>query len=91
VIARFERFWGEPVAWHASTETNEYEAPELVLSSRKARELLGWAPRWDLDHTLEATAEWYRAAPAGNDVQANSIAQIDAFESTDAAFVAVES
>ncbi|TAH34342.1 MAG: NAD-dependent epimerase/dehydratase family protein [Planctomycetota bacterium] len=30
------------------------------LSARKARELLGWAPRWNLDSALPETVDWYR-------------------------------
>jgi CDP-glucose 4,6-dehydratase len=33
----------------------------LYLDSAKARSKLGWQPVWNLDVTLEKTAEWYRA------------------------------
>jgi CDP-glucose 4,6-dehydratase len=38
------------------------------LSAAKARQLLGWAPRWTLDEALAETIAWYRAMltmPAG--------------------------
>lgn len=30
------------------------------LSAKKAREMLGWAPRWNLDSALPETVAWYR-------------------------------
>ncbi len=39
------------------------EAPMLRLDSTKAREQLGWAPRWDLDTALDAILEWYAGSP----------------------------
>jgi len=39
------------------------EAPVLRLDSTKAREELGWAPRWDLDTAIDAIVEWYAGSP----------------------------
>jgi CDP-glucose 4,6-dehydratase len=36
------------------------EIPRQFLASGKARELLGWQPRWTLDAALEETIAWYR-------------------------------
>jgi CDP-glucose 4,6-dehydratase len=90
VLERFERFWGRPIRWGTSTDANPHEAPRLLLSSQKAREQLGWTPRWDLDRTLETTADWYRADAEGEDARRRSLAQIEAFESTNATLAAVE-
>jgi CDP-glucose 4,6-dehydratase len=35
------------------------EIPRQFLATDKARELLGWAPRWSLDEGLRETAGWY--------------------------------
>ena len=37
------------------------EIREQTLDSSKARERLGWQPRWDLDDGLRETVAWYRA------------------------------
>lgn len=37
-----------------------HEARLLRLDTSKARALLGWAPRLDIDRALTMTAEWYR-------------------------------
>ena len=37
------------------------EIPMQMLSARKAREVLGWWPRYALEAALDETIEWYRA------------------------------
>ncbi len=41
--------------------TAEGEIPAQHLSAAKARSVLGWSPRYDLDSGLPPTVEWYRA------------------------------
>lgn len=41
--------------------TAEGEIPTQHLSAEKARSVLGWSPRYDLDSGLPPTIEWYRA------------------------------
>ena len=36
------------------------EIPMQMLSARKAREVLGWHPRYTLERALDETIEWYR-------------------------------
>lgn len=36
------------------------EIPEQYLSAKKARELLGWSPQFDMKIGLEHTIEWYK-------------------------------
>jgi CDP-glucose 4,6-dehydratase len=38
-----------------------YEIPEQYLSSRKARELLGWRPRHSMEAAIAETVAWYRS------------------------------
>lgn len=48
--------------------TQQHEANLLQLNCDKAHQLLGWQPRWHVDQTLTATAEWYKAVMDGADV-----------------------
>lgn len=56
------------------------ESPALRLDASRARELLGWRPAWSLDHSLDATVEWYAAFAAGEDVGSLALAQIARYE-----------
>jgi CDP-glucose 4,6-dehydratase len=57
----------------------------LRLDSTKARQRLGWRPRWGLEEALARTIDWHRAWQGGADMAAVSLAQIEAFETAAAA------
>jgi CDP-glucose 4,6-dehydratase len=42
--------------------------PPLRLSIDKAREALGWTPRWGFEEMVAHTVDWYRAFFAGDDM-----------------------
>jgi CDP-glucose 4,6-dehydratase len=59
-----------------------HEASLLLLDSTKARDVLGWTPKLDIEHTVRLTADWYRQHqrdPAS--VRAVTEHQITVFES----------
>ena len=58
----------------------EGEAPLLRLDATRAREQLGWAPRWDLEAGLDATVSWYARHRDGADMGAETLRQIADFE-----------
>lgn len=69
LLARLGHAWPE-LNWSADPAADDapHEAAFLYLDSAKARHELGWTPRWDIESTIAATAEWYRcvlANPAG--------------------------
>jgi CDP-glucose 4,6-dehydratase len=64
------------VAWEPDPGDHPHEAHHLSLDSTKARTRLGWAPRWNLERGLDATAEWYAAHREGADVREVVLRQI---------------
>ena len=53
------RHW--PGTWEQThQEKHLKEAPLLSLAIDKAKEVLGWQPRWDFSQTVEQTVDWYR-------------------------------
>jgi CDP-glucose 4,6-dehydratase len=60
VLTKLKGQW-ETLCWHVTDQPQPHEANLLYLDSAKARSKLGWQPVWNLDVTLEKTAEWYRA------------------------------
>jgi len=61
----------DPQPWH--------EAGLLTLDSTMARARLGWHPRWTIDTALAMTARWHLAWRAGNDMLAETRAQIETY------------
>ena len=56
------------------------EAPRLRLDASRARDRLGWAPRWDPETAVDATVSWYAAYREGADMRAETLSQIEAYE-----------
>ncbi|MBI5438638.1 MAG: CDP-glucose 4,6-dehydratase [Nitrosomonadales bacterium] len=61
IVGRFGR--GSVVIESASAK--QHEANLLQLNCDKASQLLGWRPRWNVEQTLAATADWYKAVMDG--------------------------
>jgi CDP-glucose 4,6-dehydratase len=59
VVEKILEYW--PGTWKpAEQEEHLPEAPLLSLAIDKARETLGWQPRWDFAETVARTVAWYR-------------------------------
>lgn len=74
-----ERWPGELEVRAAPPEAAAGESATLRLDSSRARELLGWAPRWDLAAALDATVAWYSRYREGADMRAETLRQIEAY------------
>jgi CDP-glucose 4,6-dehydratase len=72
--------WGDSARWVLDAEPCVHEAGYLKLDAGKARAELGWQPALRLGDALEWLVAWYRAHAAGNDMQAFTLAQIEAYE-----------
>lgn len=55
---------------------HHHEARLLQLNCDKAHQLLRWYPRWSVDKTLAATAEWYKAIFEGAEAEVITRSQI---------------
>ena len=58
-----------------------HEAMLLKLDCSKASARLDWRPRTSINDTLKLIADWQNSLLSGRDMQAVSLAQIDAFQS----------
>lgn len=54
-----------------------HEAEFLGLDSSLAQDVLGWAPRWDIEHVVSKTVEWYRKYYDGESARALCLGQLD--------------
>jgi CDP-glucose 4,6-dehydratase len=66
--------------WQQDDAPQPHEAHTLRLDTAKARARLGWRPRWNLPHALEATLAWHRAWKSGADMADFSLRQIREYE-----------
>ncbi len=58
VLNKLQTHWPE-MQWHKTLASQPHEAQLLHLDSTKAHDQLGWKPVWNLNTTLEQTANWY--------------------------------
>ncbi len=56
--------WGGG-SWRTEQTDGPVESRALRISSAKARQRLGWRPRWGLREACDRTVRWYRARAAG--------------------------
>ncbi len=57
-----------------------HEAGLLRLDSSRARQLLGWRPRWTLGECLEQTLNWHLAWRKGMDMRAVCLTQLSLYQ-----------
>ncbi|MFH1095199.1 MAG: GDP-mannose 4,6-dehydratase [Candidatus Micrarchaeota archaeon] len=65
------------VKYSVQPDGKKHEAGTLMLDAGKARKMLGWKPRLDLDESLQLTFEWYSRHAAGEDMLKFTQKQID--------------
>ena len=79
IVDRLAELWPGELPWARDEGDHPHEARYLKVDSSRARERLGWAPRWDLSRTLESIVEWYAALRDGAEMREVSLRQLEAF------------
>lgn len=82
IVERLAQKWNGEVHWEKETRPQPHEANLLKLDSSKAKSRLGWQPRWQLDHSLQAIVAWHQQLRAGGDMKAFSLNQIHEYMNT---------
>lgn len=79
LVRKMAALWGEGAAYTVDTSLQPHEASFLKLDCSRARAMLGWQPRMDIDSALAWTVEWHKAKQGGANMREVSSAQIDRF------------
>jgi CDP-glucose 4,6-dehydratase len=75
--------WGNDAKVTHDTEgTHPHEAGLLSLDSSRARRILGWQPRWNLEDSLSHAVDWHKKWIAGADMKSICLQQIETYESS---------
>lgn len=56
-------------SWEQDQNFNPHEAQLLKLDISKAKNRLGWTPKWDLKYSLKKIVEWHQGYLANKDVK----------------------
>jgi len=79
IADRLSTLWPEELHCQPDPGPHPHEAHFLSVDSTRARQRLGWRPRWDLGRALESIVAWHLAARTGQDLRAVTLAQIEEF------------
>lgn len=82
VVGRFLDLWGADITWSTTDEPQPKEATYLKLDSSKAQDRLGWHRKWDIEETLVAVIEWYKAYADNKDMHRFMISQIEKYSNS---------
>jgi CDP-glucose 4,6-dehydratase len=80
VIELFSKWWASGIYWHQDSGSRPHEAKVLNLDCTKAKEVLGWYPRWNLEKALEKTAGWYEAFLSKKEMREYTKQQINSYQ-----------
>jgi len=77
IVQRLCEKWGENSSYDLDKANHPHEAHYLKLDCSKAKALLGWRPRWNLERTIDSIVEWTLAFRNGQDVRAITLNQLE--------------
>lgn len=79
IVDRLCTLWGMEIPKHQDTGPKPHEAGYLKVDSSKARAVLGWAPKLDLETTLQWIVDWTKFYQKGGGMKAFTLSQIERF------------
>ncbi|WP_216225981.1 CDP-glucose 4,6-dehydratase [Polynucleobacter sp. MG-27-Goln-C1] len=71
--------WGGEATWEKEGFEQPHEACYLKLDCAKAHTQLGWAPKWDLETSIQKTVSWQKSFQTKENMQEISLAQINQY------------
>ncbi len=76
VTERIIGHFGSGSIEYDQNKNHQHEANLLQLNCDKANQILQWYPRWDVENTLKATADWYKNYLNKGDVETKTKNQL---------------
>lgn len=79
IVQKLCKEWGHAAGYNIDKGPHPHEANYLKLDCSKAKQLLGWYPRWSLDTALAKIIEWVRAYQKQEDLREVCLRQISEY------------
>lgn len=80
IVERITQRWGGNASWALDKAPQPHEAHYLKLDCSKARGLLRWQPRWNLETTIDRIIDWHKHHLAGADMRVITLQQINEYQ-----------
>ncbi len=71
--------WGDNQSWENKSDNGPHEAKLLSLDCTKAKTILGWRQKWNINAAVKETVEWSKSYLAGKNVLSIMDEQINEF------------
>jgi CDP-glucose 4,6-dehydratase len=71
--------WGKSASWKLDDNNNPHEAGFLKLDCSKAKQKLGWEPKWNLEFTLKSIVDWYKVWMQDADMKKQCLKEINLY------------
>ncbi|MBR2534210.1 MAG: CDP-glucose 4,6-dehydratase [Erysipelotrichaceae bacterium] len=78
IVKLFCQYW-QGASYEFANVDGPHEANFLKLDSSKARNTLGWRPKWSVNEAVEKTVELYKTISRNDDIMSILNQQIDAY------------
>lgn len=82
IVRRICSLWGNNADFEINSDPQPHEANYLKLDCTKAKTILDWHPKWDVDTTLRMIVDWYKAYQNKSDMRQVCISQIENYYMT---------
>jgi CDP-glucose 4,6-dehydratase len=79
IVENLSAKWGAVTNSKLQPGQHPHEAHFLKLDISKAKQQLGWQPKWSLDTALDKIIDWQKSWCAGEDMRVKCITQISEF------------
>ena len=79
IIKSLCNYWGENASFSIDNDPQPHEANYLKLDCSKAKNLLGWFPKWDIETTLKSIVDWNKAYRDGANMRLITEKQMDEY------------
>jgi len=76
IVKKICEKWGRGASYEIDKGIHPHEAHYLKLDCSKAKALLGWYPKWNLDQAIDMVLEWTKTYAENQDVRAICLKQI---------------
>ncbi|NVN95420.1 MAG: CDP-glucose 4,6-dehydratase [Bacteroidetes bacterium] len=69
ITSKMCKLWGENAAYEIDNNPQPHEANYLKLDCSKAKNILDWHPRWNLEQSLSYIIDWNKSFLKGDDMR----------------------
>ncbi len=80
ILDEMVHLWGDNVGWCLDNNDNPHESTFLKLDCSKAKRLLKWEPKLNLEQTLSSIVEWHKVFSFGGNIKEQCIKEINEYK-----------